>query len=249
MGGDELVASVNVGRGDDRVDLVQGHLEGTEAPDDLGGGDLLGGVTAVAGGRVYISGLQEADPVVVTERLDTQVRGTGEIADGQGGVHASSMRPPLRGDATFKEALDPPVRAAGNLEVAAEWPSETEGTESMTTDLTGVVADHIAAVNAFDTDAIVATFAEDAYVNDNRREISGIHAIRRFMEKEFVGDHVTMEVLEVVDHYGDTIVRARYDGTYDKTNLPEVLIMSSYFSVRDDKIVSLAVIFNQPSQY
>jgi hypothetical protein len=118
-----------------------------------------------------------------------------------------------------------------------------------TTDLTGVVADHIAAVNAFDIEGIVATFVPDAYVNDNRREIKGIDAIRRFMAKEFVGDHVTMDVVGVVDHYGDTIVRARYDGTYDKTNLPEELIMSSYFSVRDGSIVSLAVIFNQPSEY
>jgi hypothetical protein len=119
----------------------------------------------------------------------------------------------------------------------------------MAIQLTGVIAEHIAAVNAFDTDAIVATFAPDAYVNDNRREIRGADAVRRFVEKEFVGDRVTMDVLEVVDHYGDTIVRARYDGTYDKTNLPDELIMSSYFSVRDDKIVSLAIIFNQPSPY
>ena len=119
----------------------------------------------------------------------------------------------------------------------------------MTNQPTGVVADYIAAVNAFDTDAIVATFAADAYVNDNRREINGADAIRRFIAKDFVGDHVTMEVREVIDHYGDIIVRACFDGTYDKTNLPEELIMSSYFSVRDDKIVSLAVIFNQPSDY
>jgi ketosteroid isomerase-like protein len=119
----------------------------------------------------------------------------------------------------------------------------------MTNQLTGVVADYVSAVNAFDIDAIVATFTEDAYVNDDRREINGVDAIRRFMAKEFVGDHVTMEVREVIDHHDDIIVRARFDGTYDKTNLPEELIMSSYFSVRDNKIVSLAVIFNQPSEY
>jgi hypothetical protein len=117
------------------------------------------------------------------------------------------------------------------------------------TELTGVVAEHIAAVNAFDTDGIVGTFTQDAYVNDNRREIVGIDAIRRFIEKEFVGDQVTMDVREVLDHYGDIVVRAKYDGTYDKTNLPDELIMSSYFSVRDGKITSLTVIFNQPSEY
>ena len=39
------------------------------------------------------------------------------------------------------------------------------------TELPGVIAEHIAAVNAFDIDAIVATFAPDAYVNDARRDL------------------------------------------------------------------------------
>ncbi len=103
----------------------------------------------------------------------------------------------------------------------------------MSASLPPVVAGYLAAVNAFDVDAIVAAFAPDAYVNDARREIRGVDAIRRWVEKEMVGDHVTMEPLEVVDHYGDTIVRSRYDGTYDKTNLPGELVMSDYFSVRD----------------
>jgi hypothetical protein len=115
--------------------------------------------------------------------------------------------------------------------------------------LTGVVADHVRAVNDFDAAAITATFAPDAYVNDARREIRGADAIRRWVEKELVGDSVTMEPVEVLDHYGDTIVRARYDGTYDKTNLPAELVMSNYFSVRDGKIVSLIVVRNQPSPY
>jgi hypothetical protein len=119
----------------------------------------------------------------------------------------------------------------------------------MTRELPGIVAEHIRAVNAFDTEAIVATFAKDAYVNDNRREIFGIEAIRRWVEKEMVGDHVTIEVREVLDHYGDTILRGAYDGEYDKTNLPNELILSNYFKVRNGKIVSLIIIFNQPSPY
>jgi hypothetical protein len=119
----------------------------------------------------------------------------------------------------------------------------------MSTELPEIVAEHIAAVNAFDTERTVATFVPDAYVNDNRREIWGTDAIRAFMAEELVGDHVTMDVRDVIDHYGDIIVRARYDGTYDKTNLPAELVLTSYFSVRDNKIVSLTVIFNQPSPY
>jgi hypothetical protein len=117
------------------------------------------------------------------------------------------------------------------------------------TELTGVVAAHIAGVNALDTDAIVATFAGDAYVNDARREFTGTDAIRRWAEKEMVGDKVQIEVREVLDHHGDTIVRGSYTGEFDKTNLPDEIVLSNYFSVRDGKIVSLVVIFNQPAGY
>jgi hypothetical protein len=118
-----------------------------------------------------------------------------------------------------------------------------------TTELTGVVAEHITAVNAQDTDAIMTTFADDAYVNDARREFTGRDAIRRWVDREMVGDKVTIEVREVLDHYGDTIVRGAYEGTFDRTNLPDELVLSNYFSVRDGKIVSLVVIWNQPPAY
>ena len=119
----------------------------------------------------------------------------------------------------------------------------------MSKELSGIVAEHIRAVNAFDTEAIVATFAADAYVNDNRREIVGIDAIRRWVQQEIVGDRVTIDVREVVDRYDETIVRGAYGGEFDKTNLPKELILSNYFGVRDGKIVRLIIIFNQPSPY
>lgn len=116
-----------------------------------------------------------------------------------------------------------------------------------TTELDGIVAEHVAAVNAQDEDAIVATFADDALVNDAHREFWGTEAIRRWVAKEMVGDKVTLEVTEVIEHYGETIVRGRYDGAFDKTNLPDELILTNYCSVRDGKIVSLIVIRNTPA--
>ena len=122
-------------------------------------------------------------------------------------------------------------------------------THNDTVSLPPVVAGHIAAVNAHDEDAIVATFADSALVNDAHREFWGSEAIRRWVAREMTGDHVTIDVTEVIDHHGDTIVRGRYDGTFDKTNLPEELILTNYFTVRDGKIVSLIVIRNTPPAY
>ena len=118
-----------------------------------------------------------------------------------------------------------------------------------TTTLAPVLAEFIAAVNAFDEDAIVATFASDALVNDVHREFCGREAIRRWVAREIVGDRVTVAVTEVLDNHGDTIVRGRYDGDFDKTNLPDPLILTHYFTVCDGKIVTLIVIPNTPASY
>jgi hypothetical protein len=44
-------------------------------------------------------------------------------------------------------------------------------------------------------------------------------------------------------------LRGAYDGTFDRTNLPDDLVLTNYFSVRDGKIVSLVIVFNQPADY
>jgi hypothetical protein len=111
------------------------------------------------------------------------------------------------------------------------------------------IADHIAAVNRFDLEAILATFADDALVNDAHREFWGRAAIARWVAKELVGDKVTLEVTEVVEHYGETIVRGRYDGLYDKSKLPAELILTNYFRVRDGKIVELFILHNTLPAY
>jgi ketosteroid isomerase-like protein len=115
---------------------------------------------------------------------------------------------------------------------------------STTVKLDGVVADYVAAVNASDEDAIVATFADDALVNDDRREFWGGDAIRGWVHGEIVGDRVTVEPIEVMEHHGQTVLRGRYDGEYDKTGLPEELVLTHYFTVRDGRIATLIIIFN-----
>jgi len=63
---------------------------------------------------------------------------------------------------------------------------------------------------------------------------------------------MSTELPAIVAEYIDAVNELDTDrivATYDKTNLPQDFVMTSYFSVRDDKIASLAVIFNQPSPY
>jgi hypothetical protein len=114
----------------------------------------------------------------------------------------------------------------------------------MTRSLPSPIAEYIEASNTFDGDRLIAAFAEDALVNDARREFWGIDAIKRWSAEEVIGDKVTMDVKEVKEHYGGFIVDAVVDEEFDKTNLPYLVILTHYFTVSDDKIVSLIIIRN-----
>jgi ketosteroid isomerase-like protein len=120
----------------------------------------------------------------------------------------------------------------------------------MNDNLNPIIKQYIEAVNIFNTEAVLATFADDAFVNDVHREFQGIEAIKKWVDKEIVGVKVTIDVREVIVHHETTIVRGAYDGEYDKTNLPAGdLILTNYFTVADGKITNLIIIRNTPIDY
>src|SRR5258708_7634739 len=95
----------------------------------------------------------------------------------------------------------------------------------ITSALPRVIVSHVAACNNHDPDALIATFASDALVNDIKREFLGHDAIRAWADKEIFGDNVTLDVQTAYEQHGDFILRCRVSGDFDKTNLPDPLIL------------------------
>jgi hypothetical protein len=118
----------------------------------------------------------------------------------------------------------------------------------ITRQLPPVIAAYVKANNEANSDAFLSGFTDDALVNDVHREFWGRTAIGKWAEREIFGAHVTIEVMRAVDHYGDVIVTAKLDGTYDKTGLPDPLILTFYFTVREDKITMLIILLNKPAE-
>lgn len=112
-------------------------------------------------------------------------------------------------------------------------------------DLPGCVSDYIAATNAFDIEAVMATFAADALVNDHRNEFVGRDAIRDWAEREIIGDRVTMQVAGATRRGSAVAVNAKIDGNFDKSGLPDPLVLAFYFSMSDDRIVQLVIVHNK----
>ena len=107
------------------------------------------------------------------------------------------------------------------------------------------VAAYVAATNAFDLDRLLAAFADDALVNDQLRDYWGKAAIREWAERDIIGDRLTMNVVGVIEHYGNFIVTANIDGDFDKRGLPEPLVLAFYFTPHDDQIVQLIILRNR----
>jgi len=117
--------------------------------------------------------------------------------------------------------------------------------KDITKSLPRVISDHVAAHNNHDPDAMMATFAPDALVNDARREFVGCDAIRAWADKEIFGDNVTMQVERAFDQHGDIIVHARVDGDFDKSKLPDPVILTYYFSLRHGLISKVIILLNK----
>jgi ketosteroid isomerase-like protein len=113
------------------------------------------------------------------------------------------------------------------------------------TPLPQTITAYIKATNDHDGDAYIATFANDALVNDFQRNFWGREAIRNWSNKEIIGDKVTFETDEVVEHYGDFIITALTDGNYDKSKSPDPTYLDYFFTLRGDKIVRLIIMKNK----
>jgi ketosteroid isomerase-like protein len=87
-------------------------------------------------------------------------------------------------------------------------------------------AGYVRAVNDRDPARLIALFSEDAVVDDAGRQIRGREAIREWAASDIFAANVTFDVRGVRGADGDATVSAKVDGTFDRTGLPDPLIMT-----------------------
>jgi hypothetical protein len=92
---------------------------------------------------------------------------------------------------------------------------------------------------------LLATFAENALVNDQLRDYWGKPAIREWAQRDIINVRLTMNVTQVINHYGNFIVTANVDGNYDKRGLPDPLVLAFYLMAQSDLIVQLIILRNR----
>jgi len=101
------------------------------------------------------------------------------------------------------------------------------------------VESYIRAINAGDAVELHSSFAHDAVVKDVGREFRGAEAIKEWADREIFAVKVALEVMGVAERDGQTVVTVKIEGTFDRTGLPDPLLMDHCFMVVGGKIATL----------
>jgi hypothetical protein len=132
-----------------------------------------------------------------------------------------------------------------DLEEQREPGAQASATDKIIAGLPASVAAYIRATNLCDLDALMATFVDDALVNDQLTDYWGKEAIAAWATRDIIGGRLTLKVVKAVQHYGHSIVTAHADGLFDKRGLPNPLVLVFYFSSCGNNIVQLIILRNQ----
>ena len=102
------------------------------------------------------------------------------------------------------------------------------------------IATFIRTVNERDPGAFLSCFSNDAVVSDIGREFRGAAAIKEWAKSEIFDVNVTLDVVNVASRDGQIVVTVKVDGTFDKTGLPDPLLLNHHFKLDGGKIAAFS---------
>jgi len=114
-------------------------------------------------------------------------------------------------------------------------------TDPPATELPPPIAALVDATNAHDTEAFLATFAEDAVLTDEGHNYRGAAEIKEWSDRQYIGTQVTLDVTGVDYRDGKIVVTAKVDGNFPKAGLPDPFKMDLHFAIDKAKIAALSM--------
>jgi hypothetical protein len=99
---------------------------------------------------------------------------------------------------------------------------------------------YVRSVNQSDAAAYLALFSDDAVVDDAGREFRGRDAIQAWAASDIFAANVRFEVVDSAERDGDAVLTTIVDGDFDRTGLPEPVVIVHRFTGENGKIVRLS---------
>jgi ketosteroid isomerase-like protein len=107
----------------------------------------------------------------------------------------------------------------------------------MSTTLSAPIATFVQAMNAHDTDKLLTSLSDDAVIADDGHEYRGSDEVRAWSDQIIRDYQLTLEIGDVVQRDGETIVTTQTSGTFDGSPLP----FCYHFVLAGDKIAAVRI--------
>lgn len=114
--------------------------------------------------------------------------------------------------------------------------------------LSEAIETHFHATNTDNPTAFLSAFHDDAVVVDAGKEYRGKDAIKEWSDQTYFGDHLRLEITNISQNSGETVVTATADGNFDKTGLPDPLFLDFHFILEGNKIKLLRIVLSSNSR-
>lgn len=109
----------------------------------------------------------------------------------------------------------------------------------MTHQLPPTAAAYVRAVNSKDPAGFSGLFADDAVVDDGGRVFRGRAAIAQWAASDIFAVNVSFDVLGVDGAEGDVTLTTRVDGTFDRTGLPDPVVITHHLTSTGGTVTGL----------
>ncbi len=113
------------------------------------------------------------------------------------------------------------------------------GDSIMIEQLPELAAGYVRTANGNDPAGFIALFDKDAVVDDAGRIIRGREEIHQWAASDIFAAKVTFDALDASENENGVTITAKVDGAFDRTGLPDPLIMMLEMVVRGGKITKL----------
>lgn len=107
--------------------------------------------------------------------------------------------------------------------------------------------EYVGAVNRRDAAAYLGLFAQDATVDDAGRTFHGHDEIKRWADADIFAAHVSFEVLDAELEDDRATITTKVDGTFDRTGLPDPVVISHHLEFAGEAISKLACRLVEPA--
>lgn len=94
-----------------------------------------------------------------------------------------------------------------------------------------------------DPKKFISIFAEDATVIDEGQEYVGLDKIQEWSAKHHFAAKLELKVTNVIEKNLIIVVTAKVDGDFDKTGLPDPLLLDFHFTILKGMIAKLEILF------